>query len=61
VHVSRRSNIVEARKRLMRLVKREHADRVEFLMDHRRNKALYERQAEEAARIEAQRSAGASA
>ncbi len=61
VHVSRRSNIVEARKRLQRLVKPEQADRVEFLMDHRRNKMLYERQAEQAARIEAQRaSAGAS-
>lgn len=59
-HVSRRSNIIEARKRLSRLVKPHLGERVEFLMDHRRNRTLYERQAEEAARMEAQRSAGAS-
>jgi len=55
VHLSRRSNILEARKTLRRLVKREHADRVEFLMDHKTNRERYERQALEAERAEALR------
>ncbi len=60
VHLSRRSNIRLARKQLDKLVKREHADRVEFLMDFSRNRARYEHQEEEARRTEAARVAGAS-
>lgn len=55
IHLSRRSNLVEARKLLRRLVKGQHADRVEFLMDHRSNKFRYERQEMDAMRLEAQR------
>jgi len=58
-HLSRRSNMVEARKRLARLVKPEQAEKVEFLMDHRHNRVRYERQAMEAERLEAQRVARA--
>lgn len=57
IHLSRRSNLLEARKELRRLVKGKHADRVEFLMDHRANKFRYERQAFEAQKLEAQRAA----
>lgn len=55
IHLSRRSNLGAARKRLRQLVKREDAERVEFLMDFRANKARYERQVEEAQRVEAAR------
>lgn len=55
IHLSRRSNIQAARKRLRQLLKREDAERVEFLMDHRSNKVRYQKQAEEAERIEAKR------
>lgn len=55
VHLSRRSNLMEARKRLRRLVKPALVDKVEFLMDHRDNKVRYERQQYEAERAEAQR------
>lgn len=57
VHLSRRSNLIEAQKRLRKLVKPQHAEKVEFLMDHRTNKMRYERQQFEAERIEAQRAA----
>lgn len=52
VHLSRRSNMMEARKLLRKLTKRELADKVEFLMDHRDNKLRYERQLDEAIRAE---------
>ena len=55
VHLSRRSNLNDARKRLRGLVKRELAEKVFFLMDHRTNRYRYERQAEEASRLEAAR------
>lgn len=55
IHLSRRSNIQAARKRLKQLLKRSDAERVEFLMDHRTNKMRYQKQAEEAERIEAKR------
>lgn len=55
VHLSRRSNLNEARKRLRGLVKRELAEKVFFLMDHRTNKYRYERQADDAQRLEAAR------
>ncbi len=58
VHLSRRSNLMEARKRLRRLVKPQLVEKVEFLMDHRDNKVRYERQMYEAERAEAQRLAG---
>jgi len=55
IHLSRRSNLVEARKQLLKLVKRQHSDRVEFLMDHRTNKMRYEKQLWDAERAESQR------
>lgn len=55
VHLSRRSNMMEGRKRLSGLVKRELAEKVEFLMDHRHNRSRYERQLQEAERREAER------
>ncbi len=55
VHLSRRTNLIDARKALRQLVKPQHADRVEFLMDHKNNKFRYERQLLEAQRQEAQR------
>lgn len=58
VHLSRRSNILEAQKRLRRLVKPKYAEKVEFLMDHRANKMRYERQQFDAERLEAQRNSG---
>ena len=48
IHVSRRSNLSQARKRLIELAGEEEAERVIFLMDHRSNRARYERQLEEA-------------
>jgi ribonuclease Z len=55
VHLSRRSHVLEARKSLSKLVKPQHANRVEFLMDHKTNKARYERQEFEAQRAEGRR------
>jgi ribonuclease Z len=55
IHVSRRSNIALAQKRLREVVSREQADRVHFLMDHRTNKMRYERQLMEAERQERMR------
>ena len=51
-HLSRRSNMMEARKLLNKLTKRELANKVELLMDHRSNKMRYEKQMEEAIRAE---------
>ncbi|MCA9310704.1 MAG: MBL fold metallo-hydrolase [Phycisphaerales bacterium] len=48
VHLSRRTYMPQARKRLRELVKPKHADRVEFLMDHRANKVRYEKQVADA-------------
>ena len=48
IHVSRRTNLNLARRRLEELAGPEQASRVEFLMDFRANRALYERQVEEA-------------
>lgn len=58
-HLSRRSNIGYARKMLRKRVKPELVEKVEFLMDHRSNREKYERQAEEAAQREAERTAAA--
>ncbi|MCA9293591.1 MAG: ribonuclease Z [Phycisphaerales bacterium] len=58
IHGSRRSNVIEARKRLRQLVKPEQAEKVEFLMDHRTNKERYERQLYEAQKAEAIRTGG---
>ncbi|MEM9082893.1 MAG: MBL fold metallo-hydrolase [Planctomycetota bacterium] len=57
MHLSRRSNIAEARKALSRAVGHDQARRVEFLMDARSNKIRYERQYEEAERAERRRQA----
>lgn len=55
IHLSRRTNMLEARKALRKLVKPQHSDRVEFLMDHKSNKMRYERQEFEAMRAESER------
>lgn len=44
-HLSRRTNLPEAREQLVKLVGEEEAQRVHFLMDHRTNRLRYERQA----------------
>lgn len=54
VHVSRRTNLAFARKRLADVAGREHAQRVHFLMDHRANRDRYETQRQEADRREAE-------
>ena len=48
IHVSRRTNLGEARRHLAQLVGRERAGRIEWLMDHKHNKERYERQEIEA-------------
>jgi ribonuclease Z len=60
-HVSRRSNLAFARKQLVEKAGRDRAERVHFLMDHRANRARYERQEAEAAAREAQRIAAGGA
>lgn len=44
VHLSRRTDLAEAREVLIRLAGEEQASRVHFLMDHRANRQRYERQ-----------------
>ena len=46
VHLSRRTNLNEARERLIERVGPKQAERVHFLMDHRRNRRRYEQQSE---------------
>lgn len=53
-HVSRRSNLSFARKRLREVLQKHDPSRVAFLMDHYANKQRYERQAEEARAKEAE-------
>lgn len=48
VHLSRRTNLVEARELLAEAVGPDNAARVHFLMDHRTNRQRYERQEIEA-------------
>jgi ribonuclease Z len=55
IHLSRRSNMLDARTALRKLVKPIQADKVEFLMDHRSNKVRYERQEFDAMRAESLR------
>lgn len=55
-HVSRRTNLSYARKELAQLAGEERMARVEFLMDHRRNRQRYERQVAEAEEAERRRS-----
>ena len=43
-HVSRRTHLGQARKQLIQAAGQELADKVHFLMDHRTNRARYERQ-----------------
>lgn len=57
-HLSRRSNVIEARKHLYKAVSPKLVDKVEFLMDHRTNSMRYEKQAYEAACAEAARTGG---
>ena len=51
-HVSRRTNLQYARKRVAELVGPEQASRVHFLMDHRSNRDRYDAQCEQAERGE---------
>lgn len=62
-HLSRRSNLAYARKRLHETAKRGDPERVAFLMDHRANRERYERQAAaaEAQMAEQARAAAAAA
>lgn len=60
VHVSRRTNVLHSRDHLVKMVGEEQAARVHFLMDHRTNRARYERQLREVEALAAARS-GASA
>ncbi len=60
IHLSRRSNITQARKRLRQLVKPEVAEKVEFLMDFRTNRTRYEQQVQDAEAEESRRAASAS-
>lgn len=53
-HVSRRTNLVYAAKRLLELAGPELAGKVHFLMDHRTNKIRYDHQAELAQAREAE-------
>ncbi|MEM7228856.1 MAG: MBL fold metallo-hydrolase [Planctomycetota bacterium] len=48
VHLSRRTNIVASREKLVELVGEEQASRVHFLMDHRSARSRYERQLQDA-------------
>lgn len=57
IHLSRRSNVLTARKAIQKRLKPEHARKVEFLMDHKFNRDRYERQEHEARRAEAVRPA----
>lgn len=53
VHVSRRTDMAYARKRLAEVAGPKHAERVLFLMDYKANKARYEKQVMEAEAREA--------
>lgn len=59
IHLSRRSNIAAAKKRLRETLPRDQADRIHFLMDYGANRKRYETQTEDAERRERQRAAGA--
>lgn len=48
VHVSRRTNLGDARARIMEVAGEQHARRVHLLMDHRANRERYERQCADA-------------
>ncbi len=48
IHLSRRTNLAVSREHLMNTLGEEKASRVHFLMDHRSNRARYERQLAEA-------------
>lgn len=53
-HVSRRTNLAYATKRLVEVAGPDLAKKVHFLMDHRSNKSKYDLQAEDARRREAE-------
>ena len=55
IHLSRRNSIAQAKTRLEEVVGAERAERVRFLMDHRGNRARYERQLAEAEAAQAAR------
>jgi ribonuclease Z len=44
MHVSRRTNLAQAREHIRRIARNGQPDRVHFLMDHRNNRARYEQQ-----------------
>jgi ribonuclease Z len=47
-HLSRRTHLGQAKEQLQKAIPPEHLDRVFLLMDHRTNRARYERQLEAA-------------
>ncbi len=54
LHVSRRTHLEQARTRLIEVLGEKQAERVHFLMDHRRNRQRYDRQLETSGQSEAQ-------
>ncbi len=61
VHLSRRTNLAYARKRLAEIVNSTEAQRLHFLMDHRNNRLRYEQQRADAeAQVAAQEAASKS-
>ena len=61
VHLSRRTNLAYARKRLAEIVDSTEAQRLHFLMDHRNNRLRYEQQRADAeAQVAAQEAASKS-
>ncbi|HYE03192.1 MAG TPA: MBL fold metallo-hydrolase [Phycisphaerales bacterium] len=61
IHVSRRTNLLEARRMIEKRVGPERAARLHLLMDHRANRERYEHQEAEAARLGAAQTAAAGA
>jgi len=59
-HISRRTNLGEARRALEERLAPEHLARVRVLMDHRHNRQVYERQVAQAERAAAEGGQGAS-
>lgn len=55
IHLSRRSNIPQARKSLQEKLPREVTNKIHFLMDYRSNKFRYDKQAEQAEREQRER------
>ena len=48
IHLSRRTNLLESKRRVVEMLGAEQDERVHFLMDHRTNRQRYEEQLREA-------------